>query len=174
MLDAIKLWEIPDYLIVIFFVLVILWEAYRWTKEKKRARRLAVQTIAFKTEFQVYRDIWKAIVSLQGLAPITPSVDSLPLEVEEQKKLYKQRINAALKAFQTSETIVELSKPFYCSNIHSVARKLNRDCFKHLRKISRRLEKDKIEECYDMADKLQDDTKHIIKEMEQAIRKEIS
>ena len=194
MWDIIKTLGFSDVVIIILLLIVAGWQVGRWVGDKifrnkmwdrqeKFARELenlkaeygkkqTIHSIAFKTEFEVYMEIWKAVVSLQGLAPITPSVDFGP-GGQEQEKLYEERLGAAFTAFGKSESIVELNKPFYSLEIYNLARTLNRDCFKHLRRIRRRLKTGNIEQCFEMADELQKNTKHVIKQIEEAIRKRV-
>ena len=184
MWDTIRSLEIPDSVTVGILILVAVWQVFRWIWDRRLTkdieylkaefgRKSTVHKVQFETEFTVYRELWHAILKLKSLAPITPSVDLYAGGGDKQKELYQQRLDAAFKAFGESESIVELNKPFYSPEIYNLSRTLNRDCFKHLRNIKRRLDIGEVEECYDIADNLTNDTNQMINKIEQAIRERI-
>ncbi len=193
-------WELTQELLKVGLLgFVALWGLIRWRWDKtsaekmqerqeklsreiedlkaEYARRQTIHSIAFETKFKVYQEIWKSIYKLQSISPITPSLDQLPMDAGEKKKEYERRLEAAYEAFREAVNILELKKPFYPTKIYDLARQLSRLCLKHIIGIKNRIEvsesdSKQMNECYEMADKLEDDAKDMIEKVEQAIRDE--
>lgn len=184
MWNAIITLDPPDKVIIGLLVLVAAWGVFRWiwdlrskrqlTKEieslrAKYGRRHIVHQLQFTEEFAVYKELWKALLKLVDLAPIMPSVEMGPVDRDSREK----RLHEAFKACVEASSVIELNRPFFHREIYELSHNLNMDCLKHIRRVQRRLEIRQENECYDLADKLLADTRKIIDQIEQAIRKRI-
>ena len=159
-------WEMPDFLVVIFFGIVAFWEFYRWKKESKRAKKQTLRDIADERKFRVIRKLWEAIVQLkQSAFMLTPN---LGIGFPD----YKNRLKEANEAWKNVYSIAENNKPFYPSKIYDLYKKLSRDCMQHLILVTQEIKAGSLRESFDSNEELAEKGKLIIQEIEQTMREE--
>ncbi len=91
-------------------------------------RSVHVDRVRFEHEYQIYRDVWRELVSLReatlGLRPILDFVDPNQSEEDRQRER-SDSFGAAYRAFQA---IVEPSKPFYPPMVYDALAEVRRSC----------------------------------------------
>jgi len=144
-------------------------EALKSQLEKKKT----IHKLQFEKEFELYDNLWKALMEVRSYATITPSLDFLP-RGKDFKQVYEERLNKAFEAVQKALNVLILNRPFFHHDVSNVAEKLLRECSSHVHRTARKLTENKIETGdYDKADALWETMNQAIDEIEKVIKTRI-
>jgi len=130
----------------------------------KLGKKDTVHKLQFEKEFQLYGELWKALVDVRLTATITPSLDIMP-KGQEQYDVYKDRFQSAADAFNKANDLFKYHEPFYHDDVSKITEDLLDQCRKHIRKVARVLSSGKFD------DKLFDSADELFKIMTEAINK---
>jgi hypothetical protein len=90
-------------------------------------RRHTVHKLQFEMEFQLYRELWKALVDLRAKAIVTPVLDRMPAE-KDISDVYEERFEEARKAFNCAKRLFHDHRPFYHESVTQVAESVLSEC----------------------------------------------
>jgi len=139
----------------------------------KLGKKNTVHKLQFEKEFQLYGELWKALVDMQRFARITPVVDIIP-EGESPLDVYKKRWMKAADILQKAIDVLYYNIPFYHHNISELADELLTKCKNEIGNIKSKLELEKIEtETYLQNDLMFIEIISSKKDIEMAIRNRI-
>ncbi len=110
-------------------------EALKSQLEKKNV----IHKLQFEKEFQLYSDLWKALVNVRRTASITPMLDIMP-EGSQPLDVYKERWKKAAEALQNAMDSLNYNQPFYHNDVSAPAGELLSECRRHLIKLQTNLQ----------------------------------
>lgn len=145
-------------------------------------KKNTIHKLQFEKEFELYGELWKALLKVRNTINITPILDSIP-EGKDFEEVYKERWELAANNFDKANGILNENLPFYHKDVSDVAKLLLDECRQHLislkgiliypkRKSNCNDKDDKL----DMFDKAEEVIKKVIEaidEIEKAIQKRI-
>lgn len=133
-------------------------------------RKNTIHKLQFEKEFQLYEELWKALVDVRSTAAITPSVDIMPRD-QSHYDVYKGRFESAADAFNKANDLFKYHRPFYHDDVSKITEDLLGQCRKHIRKVARVLNSGKFDDkLFDSADELFEKITEAINEIEKAIK----
>ena len=108
--DKIKAWEIPGIINVLFFLIVGIWEYYRWKRNEKLTKdvvgltaeykkKQTIHRVQFETEFNIYKELWKNMVKIATETKILDSYISAAKDSVEKK-------NSCLKKMREAHDLI--------------------------------------------------------------------
>ena len=138
--------------------------------QSKLQRKHTVHKLQFEKEFQLYGELWKALVDVRKTAVITPTLDFMP-EDKSAYDVYKERFEIAVDAFNKAMNLFEDHRPFYHDDVSKITRDLLSQCRGYIRSVGRNLNLGKFdEEFHEKADELSEKVPEAIDEIEKAIK----
>jgi len=141
--------------------------------KSKLEKKNTVHKLQFEKEFQLYGELWKALVDVRSTATITPSVDIMPRD-QSHYDVYKGRFESAADAFNKANDLFKYYSPFYHDDVSTITEDLLGQCRKHIRKVARVLSSGKFDDkLFDSADELFKKMTEAINEIEKAIKQRI-
>ncbi len=144
-------------------------EALKLELEKKKT----VHKLQFEKEFQLYDDLWKALIDVRSSASITPSLDILP-QGKDFKELYEERLTKAIQSVDKASNLVVFNRPFYHPSVSEVAQEVLKECRRHVRRTARKLGQNRLDNNqFDEADELEEMLNRAVETIEEVIRKRI-
>lgn len=136
-------------------------------------KKSTVHKLQFEKEFQLYGELWKALVDVRSTATITPTVDIMPRD-QSCYDVYKGRFENAADAFNKANDLFKYHSPFYHDDVSKITEDLLGQCRKHIRKVARVLSSGKFDDkLFDSADELFEKMTEAINEIEKAIKRRI-
>jgi hypothetical protein len=136
-------------------------------------KKTTVHRLQFEKEFQLYGELWKALVSVRKTVVIAPSIDRMPNDktpIEE----YSARVEQAIKTFNFAKDLFEDHRPFYHDDVSLITSDLLDQCRMHIVKVRNLLKlKDFGGKLHDEADEMFENVVNDIKRIEQAIKNRI-
>ena len=132
--------------------------------KSKLGKKNTVHKLQFEKEFQLYGELWKALVDVRSTAAITPSIDIMPRD-QAHYDVYKDRYASAADAFNKANDLFKYHEPFYHGDVSKITEDFLNQCRKHIRKVARVLSSGKFD------DKLFDSADELFKTMTEAINK---
>ena len=141
--------------------------------QSKLQRKHTVHKLQFEKEFQLYGELWKALVDVRSTATITPFVDIMPKD-QAHYDVYKGRFESAADAFNKANDLFKYHRPFYHDDVSKITEDLLEQCRKHIRKVARVLSSGKFDDkLFDSADELFEKMTEAINKIEEAIKRRI-
>jgi Zn-dependent M32 family carboxypeptidase len=131
------------------------------------------QKLPLEKEFQLYGELWKALVDVRSSVIITPILDIMP-KGKSPYDVYKERFENAVDAFNKAKNLFEHHRPFYHNDISKITGDLLSQCRRYIRSVSQMLNSGRFDdELYDKADELLEKIPKAIDEIEEAIKRRI-
>ena len=144
-------------------------ESLRSRLQKKNT----VHKIQFEKEFQLYGELWKALVDVRSNSVITPSLDIIPAG-ESFYDVYKERFESAADAFNRANDLFKYHRPFYHDDVCKITEELLVQCRGHIKSVGRMLSSGKDNpKLSDKADELHEIMTEAINKIEEAIKRRI-
>ena len=141
--------------------------------KSKSDKKKTVHKLQFEKEFQLYGELWEALVGVRKTAVITPTLDTMP-EDRSAYDVYKDRSATAANAFNKAMNLFENHRPFYHDDVSKITRDLLSQCRAYIRSVGRNLELGKLDvEFREKADELSEKVPEAIDEIEKAIKERI-
>jgi len=141
-------------------------------------RRHTVHKLQFEMEFELYRELWKALVDLRNKAVVTPVLDRMPKE-KTTVEVYNERFEEARTAFNNLNRLFREHHPFYHHSVTQTADSMLSECRSYLELVGRTLRnsrswtKEHPSDMYDSANELQRKMSDLADRIEEAIRQRI-
>ena len=136
----------------------------------KLGKKNTVHKLQFEKEFQLYGELWKALVDVRKTAVITPFIDTMPSD-KSPYDVYKERYEIAADAFNKAKNLFEDHRPFYHDDVSKITRDLLHQCRGHVGSVGQMLNSGNFDEkLHDEADKLLEKVPEAIDEIEKAIK----
>ena len=128
------------------------------------------QHLQLEKEFQLYGELWKALVDVRSSIIITPTLDRMPKEAS-LCDVYRDRCNIAIDAFNKAKNLFESNRPFYHDNVSRVTKEFLGRCRGYIFKVQRALDANKFDDrLHDEADELCGIIPKATDEIEKAIK----
>jgi len=141
--------------------------------KSKLGKKNTVHKLQFEKEFQLYGELWKALVDVRSTATITPSLDIMPKD-QPHYDVYKGRFESAADAFNKANDLFKYHRPFYHDDVSKITEDLLDQCRKYIRKVERVLSSEKFDDkLFDSADELFEKMTEAINKIEEAIKRRI-
>ena len=154
-----------EYLTFGLLVIVAIGGSISWIKDWEFRKKLTIHDIAFKTKFETYQKIWKAVLGLRKAAVIP--------DIETKFADYEDKLDKATVAWHDAFVAVEENKPFYKTGIYGLCNSLNDACREHINTFKAELEKGSLQKSFWKGEELVETMKELVPQIEEAIRKEI-
>ncbi|HDL02120.1 MAG TPA: hypothetical protein ENH23_07795 [candidate division Zixibacteria bacterium] len=136
----------------------------------KLGKKNTVHKLQFEKEFQLYGELWKALVDVRSTATITPFIDVMPKD-QAHYDVYKDRYASAAAAFNKANNLFKYHEPFYHDDVSKITEDILYQCRKHIRKVERVLSSGEFDDkLFDSADELFEKMIEAINEIEKAIK----
>ena len=124
-------------------------------------------------EFQLYGELWKALVDVRSSIIITPTLDRMP-KGKSPYDVYKDRYDFALDAFNKAKNLFENNRPFYHDDVSKITRDILSQCRGYISCVTQMLRSGSFDdELHDKADELLEIIPKAIDEIEKAIKRRI-
>lgn len=124
-------------------------------------------------EFQLYGELWKALIDLRSSIIITPTLDRAPVG-KPLYEVYKERSESAADAFNKAKNLFENNRPFYHDDVSKITGDLLSECRGYINSVARMLKSESFDdELHDKADELLEKVPKAIDEIEKAIKRRI-
>jgi tetratricopeptide (TPR) repeat protein len=138
--------------------------------KSKLEKKDTIHKLQFKKEFELYGELWKALVAVRKTAIITPTLDHKP-KGKPTVDVYSERFAIAADAFNKAKNLFEDHRPFYHDDVSKITRVLLRQCRGYISNVSKMLSSEKrtIELCEE-ADELLKRVPEAIDEIEKVIK----
>jgi hypothetical protein len=131
------------------------------------------QKLHLEKEFQLYGELWKALVNLKSSMIITPSLDIMP-KGKPPYDVYNERVEVAINAFNKTNQLLEHHRPFFHDDISKITKEFLGQCRGYIAKVERALSSGNFDEgLHDEADELLEIIPKAIDEIEKAIKRRI-
>ena len=131
------------------------------------------QNLQLEKEFQLYGELWKALVDVRSSIIITPTLDRMP-KGKSPYEVYKDRYDVAVDAFNKAKNLFENNRPFYHDDVSKITRDILSQCRGYIRSVARMLKSENFDEdLHDKADELLEIIPKAIDEIEKAIKRRI-
>jgi Zn-dependent M32 family carboxypeptidase len=131
------------------------------------------QKLRLEKEFQLYGELWKALVDVRSSAIITPTVDTWP-KGKSPYNVYKERFENAVDAFNKANNLFKYHHPFYHDDVSKITGDLLGQCRRYIKSVGQMLKSENFdEELHDKADELLEKIPKAIAEIEEAIKRRI-
>jgi len=131
------------------------------------------QKLQLEKEFQLYGELWKALVDMRSSIIITPTVDRMP-KGKSPYDVYKDRYDIAVDAFNKANNLFEDHRPFYHDDVSKITKEFLGRCRGYIFKVQRVISSGKFDDrLYDKADELLEVIPKAIDEIERAIKRRI-
>jgi len=128
------------------------------------------QKLQLKKEFQLYSELWKALVDVRSSIIITPTLDIMP-KGKSPCDVYKNRCGVAIDAFNKAKNLFENNRPFYHDDVGKITKEFLGRCRGYIFKVQRALSSEKFDDSlHDEADELIEIIPKAIDEIEKAIK----
>jgi len=150
-------------------------QKYRFDKELEsikleHGKSNTIHKLQFEKEFQLYNELWKALVSLRTSVVITPSLDLFPQE-QTLYEIYNIRFTKAVEAFNKVNDLFQNHRPFYHNNVSEITSELLIKCRRYIGDVGQMLQKgDFPDELHYKADELFEIIREAINNIEEAIK----
>ena len=126
--------------------------------------------LQLEKEFQLYGELWKALVDLKSSIIITPTLDFMPKE-KSLYDVYNERVEIASDAFNRTNDLLEYHRPFFHDDIRKITKELLGQCRGYIVKVKRALSSQNFnDKLHDEADELLEIIPKAIDEIEKAIK----
>ena len=136
----------------------------------KLGKKNTVHKLQFEKEFQLYGELWKALVDVRKTAVITPFIDIMPSD-KSLYDVYKERYEIAADAFNKAKNLFEDHRPFYHDDVSKITEELLGQCRGYIVNVRRKLKLGKFDEkLQEKADELSEKVPEAIDEIEKAIK----
>lgn len=144
-------------------------ESLRSRLQKKNT----VHKIQFEKEFQLYGELWKALVDVRSESVITPSLDIIPAG-KSLHDVYKERFESAADTFNKANDLFKYHRPFYHDDVGKITEELLAQCRGYIKSVGRMLSSEKDNPTLsDKADELHEIMTEAINKIEEAIKRRI-
>lgn len=131
------------------------------------------QKLQLEKEFQIYGELWKALVDVRSSAIITPTLDIMP-KGKSPYDVYKERFENAVDAFNKANNLFEYHRPFYHDDVSKITGDLLSQCRGYIRSVARMIRSGRFDDkLHDKADELREKIPKAIDEIEKAIKRRI-
>lgn len=131
------------------------------------------QKLQLEKDFQLYGELWKALVDVRYSAIITPTIDIMP-RGKSPYDVYKERFENAVDAFNKANNLFEYHRPFYHDDVGKITGDFLSQCRGYIRSVARMLRSGRFDDkLHDKADELLEKIPKAIDEIEEAIKRRI-
>jgi len=138
--------------------------------KSKLGKKNTVHKLQFEKEFQLYGELWEALVDVRSTAIITPFLDKMP-NGQAPYDVYKERYEIAVDAFNKAKNLFEDHRPFYHDDVSKITRDLLSQCRGYIGSVGRMLRSENFDdELHDKADDLLKKVPEAIDEIEKVIK----
>ncbi len=121
-------------------------------------------------EFQLYGELWKALVDVKSSIIITPTLDRKQ-KSQSFYDLYNDRYKTAVDAFNKANQLLEYHRPFFHDDVCKITDEFLGQCRGYIRSVARMLKSENFDEnLHDKADELLEIIPKAIDEIEKAIK----
>ncbi len=125
----------------------------------KHDKQFTVHNLQFKKEFQLYSELWKALIALRQTVIIT-----LDLEINDEST-FREKYEKAVKNFNEVKNLFENNRPFYHVNVSKLAGNLISKCRKYITHAGKNFKSEKYN------DQLSDEAEVLLRIVPEAIDK---
>ncbi|HBG77542.1 MAG TPA: hypothetical protein DDW84_01655 [Phycisphaerales bacterium] len=133
--------------------------------KSKLGKKNTVHKLQFEKEFQLYGELWKALVVVRKTAVITPTLDTI------DELPYEEKYKKAVEAFNKAKNLFEDHRPFYHDDVSKITRDLLSQCRGYIGSVGQMLNSENFnDELYDKADDLLKKVPEAIDEIEKVIK----
>lgn len=140
----------------------------------KLGKKNTVHKLQFEKEFQLYGELWKALVKVRKTVVITPFIDNNMPKDQAHYDVYKSRFESAVDAFNNAKNLFEDHRPFYHDDVSKITRNLLSQCRGYIGSIGQMLKSEKFDDkLYDKAEELLKKVPEAIDEIEKVIKERI-
>ena len=122
-------------------------------------KKLTVYKLQFEKEFQLYGELWKALVAVRKTVIITSNLETM----SKDKLSYEEKYKKAVDAFNKAKNLFEDHRPFYHDDVSKITKDLLSQCRGHIESVGRMLKSGKFD------DKLYDEAEELLKKVPEAI-----
>lgn len=131
------------------------------------------QKLQLEKEFQLYGELWKALVDVRSTVVITPFLDKMPKD-KSPYDVYKDRFEIAADAFDKANDLFKYHRPFYHDDVSKITGDLLSRCRGYIKSVARMLRSGRFDdELHDKADELLEKIPKAMDEIEKAIKRRI-
>ncbi len=131
------------------------------------------QKFQLEKEFQLYGELWKALVDVKSSIIITPTLDRKQ-KSQSFYDLYNDRYKTAVDAFNKANQLLEYHRPFFHDDVCTITDEFLGQCRGYIRNVARMLKSENFDEdLHDKADELFEIIPKAIDEIEKAIKRRI-
>jgi len=142
--------------------------------KSKFGKKNTVHKLQFEKEFQLYGELWKALVEVRKTAVITPALDNNMPTHKSPYNVYGERYEIAIDAFNKAKNLFEDHRPFYHDDVGKITGDLLSQCRDHIRSVGKMLKSTNFDEVlHDKADGLLKKLPEAINEIEKVIKERI-
>jgi len=128
------------------------------------------QKVQLEKEFQLYGELWKALVDVRSSIIITPTLDMMP-KGKSPYDVYKDRCDTAIDAFNKAKNLFETNRPFYHDDVSKITKEFLGRCRGYIFKVQRALSSKEFDDrLHDEADELHEIIPMAVDEIEKAIK----
>jgi hypothetical protein len=141
--------------------------------KSKLGKKNTVHKLQFEKEFQLYGELWKALVDVRSSAIIAPTLDIMP-KGKSPYDVYKERYEIAADAFNKANDLFKYHRPFYHDDVGKITEDLLSQCREHIRSVGKMLKSANFDDkLHDEADGLFKKVPEAINEIEKVIKERI-
>jgi len=138
------------------------------TQKHKHDKQFTVHKLQFKKEFELYVELWKALVAARKTVIITLAIES------NDGLTYEEKYNKAIENFNEAKNLFEDNRPFYHDDVSKITRELLSKCRGYLTEVKKIVKSGKDDEdLCDRAEELLEKVPKAIDEIEKAIKQRI-
>lgn len=139
----------------------------------KHGKKSTVHKLQFEKEFQLYGELWKAIIDVKSTVVITPTLDRKP-NCKSFPEVYQERYDTAINAFNKANRLFNEHRPFYHESVSEQIKIIFKECRKHIWNVGQMLNSNKnVADLFDEADALFQKVPEAINEIEKTIKDRI-
>jgi tetratricopeptide (TPR) repeat protein len=137
-------------------------------------RKNTIHKLQFEKEFNLYEELWKALVAVRKTAVITPTLDNNMPKDKLPYDVYRERYYIALDVFNKAKNLFEDHRPFYHDDVSRITKDLLHQCRGYIVSVGEMLGSGKFDDKLEKeADKLLEKVPEAINEIEEAIKRRI-
>lgn len=154
-------------------------QKYQFDKEleaikSEHGKKNTIHKLQFEKEFQLYNELWKALVAVRSSVVITPFFDYFPMD-KSPYDIYKERFDIAVNDFNEANNVFQNHRPFYHNDVSNITGELLSKCREYIGDVNQMLQQkgEFPDELHDKADELLKKVPEAINEIEGAIKRRI-
>ena len=134
----------------------------------KQDKQFTVHKLQFSKEFELYCELWKALVAVRRTVIISSEIET------RDGSTSREKYEKAREAFNEAKNLFEDHRPFYHDNVSKITKDLLSQCRKHIVNVGKMLRSENLDDdVLDQANKLLEKVPKAIYEIGQTIQARI-